>query len=93
MLLVDMKIHAALLRFLYGRPYASRTLALQWASVGLTYGIWHPYKYASKAVFRRFFPVLALLIDPALRPTQEVPSDTPLEYLEKLYAALLLVAQ
>ena len=37
--------------------------------------------------------MLALLIDPALRPTQEVPSDRPLEYLEKLYAALLLVAQ
>ena len=43
-LLVDMKIHAALLRFPYGRSYASRILALQWASVGLTYGIWHPYK-------------------------------------------------
>ena len=92
-LLVDMKIHAALLRFLYGRAYASRNLAVQWASVGFAYGIWHPYKYACKAVFRRFFRVLALLIGPALRPTQEVPSDRPLEYLEKLYAALLLVAQ
>ena len=92
-LLVDMKIHAALLRFLYGRSYASRNLALPWASVGLTYGIWHPYKYACKAVFRRFFPVLALSIDPGLRPTQDVPSDRPLGYLEKLYAAILLVAQ
>ena len=55
--LVDMKIHAQLLRFIYGSKFTSIDCSTHLERIPLFYGVWHPYKDCVHIIFGRFFPV------------------------------------
>ena len=91
-LLVDEKVHYALCRLLFNRGYQRWSVATMLKDVPLLYGAWHPYKHCLTLVYRRFFPVLALL------ETQHVPTANTtfkasrrVMFMEKMFASLLLL--
>ena len=59
--------------------------------VPLLYGIWHPYKHCLGVVYRAYYPILVLL-EQTREPVdkQQLYCVRKVQYLEKLFAALLL---
>ena len=57
-LLVDMKIPASLLCFIYGSKLRILDYCSHLERIPLLYGIWHPYKHCVHITLRRFFPVI-----------------------------------
>ena len=91
-LLVDEKVHYALCRLMYNRGYQRWNVCTMLKDVPLLYGAWHPYKHCLTLVYRKFFPVLALL------ESQHIPTpDTTFKasrrvmFMEKMFASLLLL--
>ena len=60
-LLVDEKIHYAINKLMYSVTFKDYNVPSWLAQVPLEYGVWHPYKHAVTLVYRKFFPVFALL--------------------------------
>ena len=58
-ILPDMKIHHALMRFLYGGGYVTRNFYRYLKSLPQVYGIWHPYKYTLTLLYRQHLPIIA----------------------------------
>ena len=91
-LLVDMKIHASVLRFMYGAKLRSLDYRSHLERIPLLYGIWHPYKYCVHITFRRFFPVISWLLKPFITLRTKIPCHRKLIYMEKVFAGLLLAS-
>jgi hypothetical protein len=90
-LMVDENIHYRILRMLYGRPFIGYDVHHHLSSMPLLFGIWHAYKHTLLVVFRVFFPVLGLLEVDGLQPrTGECTTQRKVEFLERMYAALIL---
>jgi hypothetical protein len=93
LLLVDEKVHYALMRVLFSQPFAKHDVHRWMSRVPTLYGAWHAYKHTLTLVHRQFFPIFALLEMtgfPALGATVRV--HRKILYLEKICAALLLLA-
>ena len=91
-LLVNMKIHASVLRFMYGAKLRSLDYRSHLERIPLLYGIWHPYKYCVHITFRRFFPVISWLLKPFITVRTKIPCHRKLIYMEKVFAGLLLAS-
>lgn len=92
-LCVDMKIHAAIARFLYGLSYQEWNVHHFLRRLQVVYGVWHPYKYCCMVVYRQFHPLLALLEKPDLSIGAEAPVGRHLGYMERTFLGLLLAGQ
>ena len=90
-LLVDEKIYYTVSRMLHSRVFVGYDVAGWLKDMPLLYGVWHPYKYALTVVYRRFFPVFALL-ESTGEPNQNVQPRVhrKVVFMEKLFAAILL---
>ena len=57
-LLVDMKIHFALLKLCYGAAYVPWNVPQRLLGFPLVYGVWHSYKYCVELIYRGFLPFI-----------------------------------
>ena len=89
-LLIDMKVHNALVRFLYGKDYLHFNFRHFLQHIPIVYGVWHPYKYCLTVTYKKFLPVIAVLLDRELNATQDVPANRRVQFMEKVFAGLLL---
>ena len=60
-LLVDMKIHFALLKLCYGAAYAPWNVPQLLLGFPLVYGVWHSYKYCVELIYGAFLPFIKFL--------------------------------
>ena len=60
-LLVDMKIHFALLKLCYGAAYVPWNVPQLLLGFHLVYGVWHSYKYGVELIYRAFLPLIMFL--------------------------------
>ena len=60
-LLVDMKIHFALLKLFYGAPYVPWNVPQLLLGFPLVHGVWHSYKYCVGLIYRAFLPFIKFL--------------------------------
>ena len=60
-LLVDMKIHFALLKLRYGAAYIPWNVPQLSLDFPLVYGVWHSYKYCVELIYRAFPPFIKFL--------------------------------
>ena len=60
-LLVDMKIHFALLKLCYGAAYVPWNVPQLLLGFPLVYGVWHSYKYCVESIYRAFLPFIKFL--------------------------------
>ena len=60
-LLVDMKVHFALLKLCYGAIYVPWKVPQLLLGFPLVYGVWHSYKYYVELIYRAFLPFLKFL--------------------------------
>ena len=60
-LLVDMKIHFALLKLCYGAAYVPWNVPQLLLGFPLVYGVWHSYKYCVELIYRAFLPFIKFL--------------------------------
>ena len=88
--LVDEKIYYSVLRMMHSRVFQRHDMAHWLGNMPLLYGVWHPYKQAVQLVYRRFFPVFALLEAHSGRQGGDARCHRKLLYMEKMMAALLL---
>ena len=92
-LLVDEKVHYTLCRLMYSPGMRGHDVLRWLRQIPLLYGVWHPYKQCVSLVYRRFFPLFAVLECTGSPPTVgEVRCYRKLVYMEKMCAALLLAA-
>ena len=93
LLLVDEKVHYAVMRVMHSQPFTGYDVHDWLSRVPMLYGAWHAYKHTLTVVHRRFFPVFALLEMTGSPPLGSVVRvQRKILYLEKVCAALLLVA-
>ena len=60
-LLVDMKIHFALLKLCYGAAYVPWNVPQLLLGFPLVYGVWHSYKYCVELIYRAFLLFIKFL--------------------------------
>ena len=89
-LLIDMKVHNAFMRFMHERDYLHFTFRHFMKHIPIVYGGWHPYQYCLTVTYRKFLLVIAVLLGRELNATQEVPSNRRVQFMEKVFAGLLL---
>ena len=83
-LLVDMKIHFALLKLCYGAAYGP------W-NVPLVYGVWHSYKYCVELIYRAFLPFIKFLEQGnSLQVGSILPRKVKVILMEKTLLGLML---
>ena len=58
----------------------------------MLHGVWHPYKYAVLVCYRHFFPLFVFLTQGRLPSGTEVYPHPKLIYMERVMAALLVLA-
>ena len=90
-LIIDMKIHFYLLRFLYGESYVQYNFHEHLSMLPCMYGAWHPYKHTALEVYKPFFPIFAALENCNLQVGAMVYHHRKLLHIEKVVVALLLV--
>ena len=93
-LLVDEKIHHAIMRMLYSASLRSYDVHASLANVPVLFGVWHAYKQTVTVVYRSFFTLLATLeADSPPVVGHTVHRHRKVRYMEKLFAALLLARE
>ena len=55
---VDMKIHYALAKMMYGQAYWRWKVGEKLVGFPIIQGVWHPYKYCVQQVYKKFLPVM-----------------------------------
>ena len=60
-LLMDMKIHFALLTLCYGAAYVPWNIPQPLLGFPLVYSVWHSYKYCFELIYRAFLPFIKFL--------------------------------
>jgi hypothetical protein len=91
-LLVDEKVHYAVMRVLHSQPFTTYDAHRWMERVPMVYGAWHAYKHTLTIVHRQFFQIFALLEmtgSPALGST--IRCQRKVLYMEKVFATLLLL--
>ena len=93
-LCVDMQIHYELLKYLYGESCTSWNFHLQWSSLPLIYGVWHPYKHMITMLYRNFMPIMCFIarVHNNFKEGDAVPTKVKLLHMEKTILALCLNA-
>ena len=61
-ILCDMYIHHALMRFLYGGSYATKGFQRYLKVLPQVYGTRHPYKYPLTLLYTQHLPIIACLL-------------------------------
>ena len=90
-LLVDVKIHFALLKLCYGAAYVPWNVPQLLLVSPLVYGVWHSYKYYVELIYRAFLPFLKLLGQgDTLHVGNILPRKVKVIHTEKTLPGLLL---
>ena len=84
-LCVDMKIHYELLKYLYGQSYTSWNFQLQWSSLPLICGAWHPHTHMITMPYRNFMPIICLMerVHTDFKEGDAVPTKLQLLHMQK----------
>ena len=88
-LVVDENIHYRLMKLIHCDHDFDVRLWLR--DFPLLYGVWHPYKFAVLSVYRKFFPIFALLETTTVEVGKEIQGHRKVLHVEKIVAALLLL--
>ena len=90
-LLVDEKIHHAVMRLLYSTSLRPHNIHQWLKDVPVLFGVWHAYKQTVTVVYRSFFTLLANL-ESTGQPVSgaRVYRHRRVLYMEKLFAVLLI---
>ena len=90
-LLVDMKIHFALLKLCYGAAYVPGNVPQLLLGFPLVYGIWHSYKYCVELIYRAFLPFIKFLEQGnSLQVGSILPRKVKVIHMEKTLLGLML---
>ena len=90
-LLVDMKIHFALLKLCYGAAYVPWRVPQLLLGFPLVYGVWHSYKYCVELIYRAFLPFIKFLEQGnSLQVGSILPRKVKVIHMEKTLLGLML---
>ena len=90
-LLVDMKIHFALLKLCYGAAYVPWNVPQLLLGFPLVYGVWHSYKYCVELIYRAFLPFIKFLEQGnSLQVGSILPRKVKVIHMEKTLLGLML---
>ena len=90
-LLVDMKIHFALLKLCYGAVYVLWNTGQLLLGFPLIHGIWHSYKYCAELFHRALLPLIKFLgHSTSLQVGYMLPRKPKVVHMEKTLLCLLL---
>ena len=90
-LLVDMKIHFALLKLCYGAAYVPWNVPQLLLGFPLVYGVWHSYKHCVELIYRAFLPFIKFLEQGnSLQVGSILPRKVKVIHMEKTLLGLML---
>ena len=90
-LLVDMKIHFALLKLCYGAAFVPWNVPQLLLGFPLVYGVWHSYKYCVELIYRAFLPFIKFLEQGnSLQVAGILPCKVKVIHMEKTLLGLML---
>ena len=90
-LLVNMKIHFALLKLCYGAAYVPWNVPQLLLGFPLVYGVWHSYKYCVELIYRAFLPFIKFLEQGnSLQVGSILPHKVKVICMEKTLLGLML---
>ena len=90
-LLVDMKIHFALLKLCYGAAYVPWNVPQLLLGFPLVYGVWQSYKYCVELIYRAFLPFIKFLEQGnSLQVGSILPRKVKVIHMEKTLLGLML---
>ena len=90
-LLVDMKIHFALLKLCYGAAYVPWNVPQLLLRFRLVYSVWHSYKYCVELIYRAFLPFIKFLEQGnSLQVGSILPRKVKVINMEKTLLGLML---
>ena len=90
-LLVDMKIHFALLKLCYGAAYVPWNVPQLLLGFPLVYGVWHSCKYCVELIYTAFLPFIKFLEQGnSLQVGSILPRQVKAIHMEKTLLGLML---
>ena len=91
-MLVDENIYYRVAKWMYSSTYQTVAIQEKMVNIPLMYGVWHAYKFTCLHVHRMFFSIFTFLDRGVLEDGEQMHCVQKLAYIERMVAALLLLA-